>query len=73
MTEERIPLDMVAVTRQALGLREWWLEYDCHGAPFTWRGQAANESAADTVARGALQSVAGFNGAEATLTVCIEC
>ena len=55
------------------GLRTWHLEYDCHGAPYTWRGQAANEAAADTVARGELaHKVAGFTAAEATLVACLE-
>lgn len=66
-------LDMDLVARRALGLREWRLEYDCHGAPVTWRGEAANEAAADSRARSELAAkVPTFNPAEATLTICLE-
>lgn len=70
---ERVDLDMDLVARRALGLREWWLEYDCHGAPFVWRGEAKNEAAADSLARHDLSvKHATFNAAEATLTSCLE-
>lgn len=66
-------LDMDLVARRALGLRAWHLEYDCHGAPATWRGEAVNEVAADALARHELAAkLATFNPAEATLTVCLE-
>lgn len=66
-------LDMDYVARRALGMRAWHLEYDCHGAPITWRGEALNEAAADATARRELAvKIATFNPAEATLTVCLE-
>lgn len=70
---ERVDLDMDLVARRALGLLSWHLEYDCHGAPATWRGEAKNEAAADNQARQDLAAkIPTFNAAEATLTVCLE-
>lgn len=70
---DTVPLDMDHVTRAALGMRAWHLEYDCQGVPFTWRGQAGNESAADSLARHALSVTHhGFNTEKATLTACLE-
>lgn len=70
-----ITIDMEHVTRTALaaGMRAWYFEYTCHGKPFHWRGQAANESAADTLARHDLSvKHHTFNSAEAILAVCLE-
>lgn len=73
LPELHAPLDMDLVARRALGLRDWHLEYDCHGAPVTWRGEAKNEAAADALARHQLAAkIATFNPAEATLTICLE-
>lgn len=70
---DRYTIDMDRVTRAALGLRRWQLEYDCHGRPFVWTGEAANEAAADSCARHQLATrEAAFVAAEATLTACME-
>ena len=77
-TRERAYEQRIALARDCeestSDLRSWHLEYDCHGAPYTWRGEAANEAAADSVARHQLaHRLAGFIAAEATLTACLEC
>ena len=66
-------VNMEHVTRQALGLRRWRLEYDCNGRPFVWAGEAANESAADSLARHHLTNdQADFRSSDAVLTTCVE-
>jgi hypothetical protein len=68
-----ISLDMNSVTRTALGLRAWRLEFDSEGVPFVWEGLAANQGAAESMARRELADQwAGFNRILARVTACLE-
>ena len=53
--------------------RAWWLEFDCDGVPFTWRGNARTDVAAEETARHELAARCGtFNRHTARLTACLE-
>ena len=45
------PIDMNAVVRKAMGLRSWRMEFETDGRPVVWQGDAANQAAAETLAR----------------------
>ncbi len=72
---QRITLDMLAVTRQALGgkVPTWQLEYLCDGQPFYWRGLALHQGQADTLARLEIADANGFFVSDkARLVACCE-
>jgi hypothetical protein len=68
----RIPLDMEAIAKAASS-REWLLEFDHRGDPFTWSGKATSKAAAEHQARAQLaERHEGFNRYKATLTRAVE-
>ena len=65
-------VNMEQVTRAALGLRRWWLEFDCAGSPLVWKGEAANESAAESRARNELAADHPELTPASRLVACLE-
>lgn len=54
-------------------VRSWWLEFDCDGVPYTWRGNAPSEAAAEQDARHQLAHLhESFNRTTARMTACLE-
>lgn len=61
------------LSRVAIDLRGWWLEFDNDGAPVIWHGEAADEKTAETCARNELaRKHADFDREGARLVACIE-
>ena len=54
-------------------VRSWSLEFDSDGTPYTWRGNAHTQAAAEQAARHELAQVhPSFNRTTARLTACLE-
>lgn len=71
------PLDMDAVTREALGdvprLRAWSLDYLSGGITFKWSGRAYTQNAADFLAREKLGDLyESFSKTGAQLVAAVE-
>lgn len=59
--------------RRDCPIRGWWLEFDSEGTPYSWRGNAASEKAAEQAARDELAHRSeSFNRSEARLVACLE-
>lgn len=71
MNDERFPIDMDAVTREALQ-RNWRCELTCDGTPFVVTVQASTPADAHTAARLRLAGEPGFTSERATMTACVE-